>query len=229
VLLLKRFKLIKWEVNFPITLKIMEQQTPNNPYRKLQMFLLVGVIVVFPLISFIVNMKGAEKGRAFYGDIKNNLGKLPEFNLRSYTDPNAESANSKGKTRVVSFLSIESRDSVLSVMKAISRTEQLREEIDNLNFMTFDLTTDSLATAQYVRNISPNERQNWQLLRGGSDVASAIKLPNAFNFALIDSANIIRRFYDIRQEEERRKLIEHIAVMPIHKKKSIVKRDQKAM
>jgi hypothetical protein len=115
------------------------------------------------------------------------------------------------------------------VMKAISRTEQLREEIDNLNFMTFDLTTDSLATAQYVRNISPNERQNWQLLRGGSDVASAIKLPNAFNFALIDSANIIRRFYDIRQEEERRKLIEHIAVMPIHKKKSIVKRDQKAM
>jgi hypothetical protein len=207
----------------------MEQQTPNNPYRKLQMFLLVGVIVVFPLISFIVNMKGAEKGRAFYGDIKNNLGKLPEFNLRSYTDPNAESANSKGKTRVVSFLSMESRDSVLSVMKAISRTEQLREEIDNLNFMTFDLTTDSLATAQYVRNISPNERQNWQLLRGGSDVASAIKLPNAFNFALIDSANIIRRFYDIRQEEERRKLIEHIAVMPIHKKKSIVKRDQKAM
>jgi hypothetical protein len=212
-----------------MTFKIMEKETPNNPYRKLQMVLLVGVIVAFPLISFIVNMKGAEKGRVFYGEIKNNLGKLPEFNLRSYTDPNAESANSKGKTRVVSFLSTESRDSVLSVMKAISRTEQLREEIDNLNFMTFDLTSDSLVTAQYVQTISPNERQNWQILRGGNDVASEIKLPNAFNFALIDSANTIRRFYDIRQEEERRKLIEHIAVMPIHKKKSIVKREQKTM
>ena len=207
----------------------MEQETAKNPYRTLQMIFLVGVIVALPLISFIVNMKGAEKGRAFYGDIKNNLGTLPEFNLRSYTDPNVEAANSKGKTRVASFLSLASRDSVLSVMKAISRTSQLREEIDNLNFMTFDLTTDSVFTANYVRDITPNERQNWQVLRGGNEVAAAIKLPNEFSFALIDSANVVRRFYDIRQEDERRKLVEHIAIMPIKKKKSIEKRDQKSM
>ena len=206
-----------------------QQKTVKNPYRKLQMILLVGIIVAFPLISFIVNMKGAEKGRAFYGDIKNNLGKLPEFNLTSYTDPNTEAANSKGKTRVVSFLSLNSRDSALSIMKAISRTEQLREEIDNLNFMTFDLTTDSAFMAKYVQTISPNERQNWQILKGGNEVAIAIKLPNEFSFALIDTANIVRRFYDIRQMDERRKLIEHIAVMPIHKKKSVEKRDQKIM
>jgi hypothetical protein len=161
----------------------MEQNEPKNPYKKLQMILLVGVVVAFPLISFIVNMKGAEKGRAFYGDIKNNLGKLPEFDLRSYTDPNTEAARSKGKTRIASFLSMESRDSVLSVMKAISRTEQLREEIDNLNFMTFDLTTDSVYTSNYTQNISPNERQNWQILRGGQEVAQAIKLPNEFSLA----------------------------------------------
>lgn len=206
-----------------------QQEAAKSPYRKLQMILLVGVIVAFPLISFIVNMKGAEKGRAFYGDIKNNLGKLPEFNLRSYTDPNTEAGKSKGKTRVASFLSLNSRDSVLSVMKAISRTEQLREEIDNLNFMTFDLTTDSVFTGNYVQTISPNERQNWQILRGGNEVAQAIKLPTEYSFALIDTAGVIRRFYDIRQMDERRKLIEHIAVMPIHKKKSVEKRDQKAM
>ena len=207
----------------------MEKETSKNPYKKLQMILLAGVMVAFPVISFVVNMKGAEKGRTFYGELKNNLGQLPEFKLRSYTDPSAESANSKAKTRVASFLSLESRDSVLSVMKAISRTEQLREEIDNLNFMTFDLTSDSVFTNKYVQNISPNERQNWQILRGGIEVAQAIKLPNEFSFALIDSAGIVRRFYDIRQDSERRKLIEHIAVMPIHKKKSIVKQDQTAM
>jgi hypothetical protein len=207
----------------------MEQNEPKNPYKKLQTILLVGVVVAFPLISFIINMKGAERGRIFYGDIKNNLGKLPAFELRSYTDPNTEAGKSKGKTRIVSFLSLESRDSVLSVMKAISRTEQLREEIDNLNFMTFDLTTDSVYTSKYVQNITPNERQNWQILRGGQEVAQAIKLPNEYNLALIDTAGVIRRFYDIRQETERRKLIEHIAVMPIRKKKSVEKRDQKAM
>ena len=206
-----------------------QQEATKNPYKKLQMIFLTGVIVALPLISFWINMRGAEKGRAFYGDIKNNLGTLPKFNLRSYTDPSMESANSKGKTRVASFLSLESRDSVLSVMKAISRTEQLREEIDNLNFMTFDLTTDSVFTGNYVQTISPNERQNWQILRGGNEVAQAIKLPNEFSFALIDTANVVRRFYDIRQMDERRKLIEHIAVMPIHKKQSIVKKGQKVM
>lgn len=208
---------------------IMEQDTSPNPYRKLQLILIVGIVVLFPVISFVINMKGAEKGRVFYGDIKNNLGQLPEFNLRSYTDPNTEAARSKGKTRVASFLALESRDSVLSVMKRISQTDQLREEIDNLNFMTFDLTTDSVFTSNYVQTISPNERQNWQILRGGNEIATAIKLPNVYSFALIDSANVIRRFYDIRQEEERRKLIEHIAVMPIKKKKSVEKREQKSM
>jgi hypothetical protein len=208
----------------------MEQEIqPKSPFRTLQLIFLTGVIVALPLISFFINMKGAEKGRAFYADLKNNLGQLPEFDLRSYTDAHAESANSKRKTRVASFLSIESRDSVLSVMKAISRTDQLREEIDNLNFMTFDLTTDSVFTNNYVQTISPNERQNWQILRGGKEVANAIKLPNEFTFVLIDTAGIVRRFYDIRQEAQRRLLIEHIAVMPIKKKAAIEKRNQKTM
>jgi hypothetical protein len=207
----------------------MEKEKSKNPFRLLKIILLTAVIVLFPLISFVINLKGAEKGRAFYGGIKNNLGKLPEFDLKSYTDPNTEAGKSKGKTRVVSFMTLASRDSVLSVMKAISRTEQLREEIDNLNFITFDLTADSFFTRKYVETISPNERQNWQLLMGGKEVAEAIKLPNEFSFALIDSANVIRRFYDTRQDAERRLLIEHIAIMPIRKKQAIVKAPQKTM
>jgi hypothetical protein len=207
----------------------MEQEKLKNPFRLLKLLLLTGVIVLFPLISFVINLKGAEKGRAFYGGIKNNLGKIPAFELGSYTDPNTEAGIYKGKTKVASFVTAESRDSVLSVMKAISRTEQLQEEIDNLNFMTFDLTSDSLLMRKYIQTISPNERKNWQILRGGTEVAEAIKLPNNFSFALIDSANVIRRFYDIRQESERRLLIEHIAIMPIRKKQSIVKRGQKTM
>ncbi len=207
----------------------MEQEKSKNPFRLLKMVLLTGVIVLFPLISFVINIKGAEKGRAFYGGIKNNLGKMPAFELESYTDPNTEAGKYKGKTKVAAFVSGESRDSVLSVMKAISRTEQLQEEIDNLNFMTFDLTADSLFMRRYVQTISPNERQNWQILRGGAEVAAAMKLPNNFSFALIDSANVIRRFYDIREENERRLLIEHIAIMPIRKKQSIVKKGQKVM
>ena len=64
----------------------MKQKEAKNPYRTLQMIFLVGVIVALPLISFIINMKGAEKGRAFYGDIKNNFSsaKRKPIPLKSY-------------------------------------------------------------------------------------------------------------------------------------------------
>lgn len=205
-------------------------EIPKNRFKTLQMWLLVGVIVLFPLISFFVNMKGLERGRAFYGELKANLGNFPPFMLKNYNSNTlTDAAVYTGQIRIASWLSMDSRDSVLSVIRALSRTEQLQEEIDNLHFFTFDLTTDSTFTANYAQHLSPKERERWLILRGGEEVAENIKLPNLFSVALVDTLGIIRHFYDIRQSEERRKLIEHIAVMPIKKKKKVEKKDQKKM
>lgn len=197
--------------------------------RSLQIALVVGLIVAFPVISIIINIKGAETGRAFYKGIKNNLGQLPEFNSVGWNNDTMSSDNLKGKVLVVSFASDSSRDEVMNTLKPIVKTEQLREEIDNLNYITFDLTNDSLFNKSYLQNLNTRDREMWHILRGGDDLPEQMKLSSSYIVSLIDTAGVIRRFYDVRVPEDKKLLVEHISIMPIRKKVNVEKKDQKSL
>ena len=56
-----------------------------------------------------------------------------------------------------------------------------------------------------------------------------MKLPDLYHISLVDTAGVIRRFYDVRNKDDRKMLVEHIAVMPIKKKYAVEKREQKKM
>jgi hypothetical protein len=200
---------------------------PRGFWQNVQLLALVGVIVGFPLVSFLVNMKGAEAGRNFYSELKQNLGKIPTFSLNNSTNETITSETYKGKVRVASWTTDVSRDSVLSVLNSLLMTPQLSEDVDNLQFLTFDVSTDSTKTALFQQQLPAKRRPYLQILRGGKDLSAAIKLPNDFSFALLDTAGTIRRFYDIREGKERTKLVEHISASYIRRKKNVEKRDQK--
>ena len=206
-----------------------QQNIPRSRTKTFQMLLLVGVIVLFPLISFLVNMKGAQKGREFYGELKQDLGKFPDFSTKNFANEAVNSTSLKGETRIVSFATSASQTAVFETMHALSRTEQLQEGIDNMHFLLFDLTDDAQVLNTSAQTLTPNERSHWLLLRGDDGVRSKIKLPTDFSFALVDTSGTIRHFYDIRNADERRLLVEHIAVMPIRKKVDVEKKDQKQM
>jgi hypothetical protein len=201
----------------------------KNLGSKIQISLVVLVVVLFPLISVLVNFKGAENGKAFYKDIKNNLGQMPPFNNTGWLNDSLSSAIARGNVLVVSFISTENREAVLNTIKPIVKTEQFREGIDNLKFLTFDTSNDSSFFRPYAQNFNPNDRKIWKILRGGNNLPTEMKLPDLYHVSLVDTAGIIRRFYDVRLAEDRRKLVEHIAVMPIKKKYAVEKKEQKQM
>jgi hypothetical protein len=197
--------------------------------RKIQAFMVVAVVVLFPLISILVNFKGAENGTAFYKDLKNNLGQMPLFDNKGWLNDSLSMAASRGNVLVVSFVSNDNREAVLKTIQPIVKTQQFREEVDNLKILTFDTAQDSSFFIPYTQNLSPNDRKLWQILRGGNELPSQMKLPDLYHVSLIDTAGIIRRFYDVRKAEDRTMLVEHIAVMPLKKKYSVEKREQKKM
>jgi hypothetical protein len=201
----------------------------NTIGRKINITLLVAVIVLFPLISVWVNLSGAENGKAFYKDLKNNLGTLPEFNNTGWLNDSLSSSAAKGNVLVVSFVSAENREAVLSTIQPIVKTEQFREEVDNLKILTFDISSDSVFFKPYLEKLNANDRKLWQILRGGSEMPTQMKLPDLYHVSLIDTAGVIRRLYDVRKSDDRRMLVEHIAVMPLKKKYSVEKREQKKM
>ena len=196
----------------------------------IQVVLVTLFLVVLPLATFFVQRKGASVGKELYKDLKKNLGLMPaQFDVIDYSNKTFDATTLRGQTLVSSWATPQSRDSILSVMRTINRIPQFQEEVDNLQFITFDTSSDSIFFKNYYLNLTRNEREKWNILRGGNDIQQSIKLPNDYSIALIDSAGIIRRFYDIRQAEERKILIEHISIMPLKKKKTIQKKDQKQM
>jgi hypothetical protein len=206
------------------------EEQPNKKRGLLQLFIVTIFLVGMPLATFFVQRHGAAEGRELYKDLKQNLGLMPkQFAGINYSGGQFKSEELFGQTLVASWATPQSRDSILSVMKTINRISQFQEEVDNLQFLTFDTSTDSTFFKNYVLNLTRNERAKWQILRGGADVQQNIKLPNDYSVALIDTNGIIRRFYDVREANDRRILIEHISIMPLRKKKTIEKKEQKQM
>ncbi len=208
----------------------MNNETPRQiKWRKIQTALLVGVVVGLPAISFLVNVYGAKSGKAFYSDIKNNLGKLGDFNTVGWNNDTVSANTVKGKVLVVSFTSSANREELINTLKPIVKTEQFREEVDNLQFLTFDTNNDSAYYHNFVNQLNSKDKEIWHLLRGGNDLAIQMKIPNDYNISLVDTTGVIRRFYDIRKNEDRRLLVEHISVMPIKRKKDVEKKEQKKL
>lgn len=199
----------------------------NNKSRFWQISLLVGVVVLMPIISILVNFKGAERGQKFYSTLKQNYGKMPLLNSISWFNDSINSEKMKGKVMIISFITPETRDTIMNVINPIVKTDQFREEVDNLSFLTFDLKEDSTYSTNYLQKMNTGDRRLLKILRGGNDVMPLYKLPNKFCVVLVDTAGDIRYYYDTRVKEDKRLLVEHISVMPIKMDKKPVKRDQK--
>jgi hypothetical protein len=199
----------------------------NSKSRFWQISLLVGVVVVMPVVSVIINLKGAEKGITFYKTLKNNYGKIPQLNSLTWFNDSINSEKMKGKVMIVSFITPENRDTIMNVLNPIIKTDQFREEVDNLTFLTFDVKEDSLYSVNYLKGMNGGDRRLMKILRGGNDILPAFKLPNEFSVVLVDTAGDMRCYYDTRKYEDKRLLVEHISVMPIKMDKKPIKRDQK--
>lgn len=199
----------------------------NSKSRFWQISLLVGVVVLMPIISILVNFKGAERGQKFYSTLKQNYGKMPLLNSISWFNDSINSEKMKGKVMIISFITPETRDTIMNVINPIVKTDQFREEVDNLSFLTFDLKEDSIYSTNYLQKMNTGDRRLLKILRGGNDVMPLYRLPNKFCVVLVDTAGDIRYYYDTRVKEDKRLLVEHISVMPIKMDKKPVKRDQK--
>lgn len=189
-----------------------------------------AIIVAFPLISLFVNVTGANQGRKFYGELQ-QLGSFPQYTVTKINGDTFNSSVLDTTVRVVSFLTDDSADSILTVIRKISKIEQFDLfEADKLRFVSFDLTKDSTKTQkikEFVAALSEKEQKRWYILRGGDNIAEQSKVANFYAVLLVDLKGQIRRQLDIRKEEDKKLLVELISILPIRTKKNVNKEEQK--
>jgi hypothetical protein len=193
-----------------------------------QAILAAMIIVMLPALSLVMNFKGAQQGRTFYQDLKDSLGVVSNISATDWFGESITSEKLKSNVLIISSIDDESKETVADAVKMVCKTLQFREDIDNLRYLTFDNTADSTFTQQLGLQFNPRDKELWHLLRGGN--IAGLTMPNAYSVALVDTVGVIRRYYDMRNETDKKKLVEHIAVMPIRKAKNkVVKKEQKQM
>ena len=132
-----------------------------------------------PIISILVNFKGAERGQKFYSTLKQNYGKMPLLNSISWFNDSINSEKMKGKVMIISFITPETRDTIMNVINPIVKTDQFREEVDNLSFLTFDLKEDSIYSTNYLQKKIDYDKQmkrteNRPLVTGKMSISEAV-------------------------------------------------------
>jgi hypothetical protein len=210
------------------TQKSSENIKPARRTKPWQIILVTAIIVGFPFVSLVVNLKGAQKGKAFYGKLQ-EMGTLPAFNLPDDIAVSKvfTSNDLVRKVGVLSFITPESKDSVLSVLKTIGKLEHF-DDAENLNILAFNLSGAGALT-DFSTSLTHRERVKWHILEGGQSVQQGLKMSNNFSVALLDSTGVVRQHYDVREPKDRKLLIEHISIMPIRNKRKVEKVEPKSL
>ena len=190
--------------------------------------LMICVVVVFPIVSYLVTMKGAEAGRLFFSVLKKNLGTIPNFTAKDIRGNLQTAEDLRGNIVLFSVLQNEGADSIISVLKIINKTEQFREEVDNFKLITFYDSLNTVKAHSLETQISALDKERWIVLPVNDSIKKII-LPNNYSIGLVDTVGVIRHFYDTRILSEKQLLVQHLALMPIKKKKDVVKAEQRKM
>ena len=189
--------------------------------------LVLVLLVVTPAISMLVLFKGRDSGVAFYKDLKQNLGTV---NFATSNDLNAiknNTAQYKGKVLVFSNFKTVSYDTLYSVFKIVNKIDQFKDEVDNLAFIALFDSSSQNETRQFYNSLLQSDKNRWIFLNENPTTFN-LNFPSPYHVAIVDTIGVIRRYYDLRLLEQKKKFVENLSIMPnIKKVGNVVKREQK--
>jgi len=186
-------------------------------------FFLVG----FPAVSWYYLNEGYKYRIAIIKELDQDLGTPPPFKLVNQAGQFIDNDFMKEKVIVANFMAVEAAEASKANMQKLYNIQDQFDKKDDILFYTY-IKADSLKAVQdYVNTLAIKEEKQWNFLTGTD--AQMEQFIQAFPFreqaakayagsstvAIVDTSSTIRFFYDINNDKEVSKLIEHIAnLMP---------------
>lgn len=182
--------------------------------------ILLLLLVGLPIGSWYYLQSGLEYRQSLLADLK-DYGKIPEFTLQTVQGEPFTNQDIAGRMVVASFLDFKDETLLTQFGEVLNK---LHDQFDERNDVAFLMhLTDTTATNEAIEDFATTYAltDQWQcyFLRGADATSIAQQIyktpqdtPFAY-FALADTSNTVRRHYDVRQESEVKRLVEHIALI----------------
>ncbi len=194
---------------------------PANKFWRAVVF---AVLFLLPFGSLIYLYKGRTHSRTAVAELE-NLGQVSGFNVKNQQNQPISAEGLHGKVTVVNFLP---KDLVAAkrFSDRISKVHQSFDETDDVIFLSF-IEVDSTETLlQKATKLGIDDHKQWYLLGTSAEEwiqlsKDVYHLPNAENsVAMADTSLNIRKLYDINDNKQMGRMIEHSAkVVPKQKRR----------
>ncbi len=184
--------------------------------------LTVVILFVLPGISWFYLKSGLDYHKQAKAELS-DLGKVPSFSLPDQNNQTIDPASLSGKITVFQFLPSDI-ELAKQLINRLSKVHQSFNESDDVLFITVWRTDQTDQLLNYAVQLGIEDHKQWYLLGASgqhlSDLISGFNLENAeSSIILVDGETTVRKVYNINQDTEMGRLVEHVAIL-VPKKRS---------
>ena len=186
----------------------------------IQPLVLFAMLIVMPALSWYYLKKGEQYQVKMRAELK-DYGKLPSFTLPKLLDTNSinlatDLINKVVIAKVVDANELEPGDDLRFALGS------LHTQFDERNDIVFLLHTaikDSARVGAFLRQNKMSDPTQVVVTGSDSKLVQAYHFPKPGMMAIVDTAGVIRRYYNYRDGNEVRRLTEHVTVL-MHRDKN---------
>jgi hypothetical protein len=194
---------------------------------------LLFMLVVLPLGSWYYLQNGLDYRISTMSELK-QYGLLPDLSYRTLDGKNLTTADLRGKVTVTNVLDWHNPTLADAYGTYLQRLHEQFNERADVYFLIH--TPDTTKARAFAQQYGLQDSTQCFFLSGTPTEIAA--LPTNYHlsadalkthFTLIDTKTMVRKHYDVRDEQQVKRLVEHLALLiPLQKKEEItLKRDLK--
>lgn len=200
----------------------------------LRVVVVLILIVGFPLVSWLYLKTGVKYRKEALAELQNH-GKLPVFSLSTQDRDTLTNEMVKGKILVVDFFD-SGKPETPALMHFLTALHHQFDDRTDVLFLNHAIHPghDSLSGLRSYAEKQGVKDFNQCLFLSADSLTMADLANNQYHmpadhlygdFALVDTAGVIRKYYDSGSPKDMKRLVEHIAmILPLAKTDSLVLR-----
>jgi AhpC/TSA family len=202
----------------------MEDNTEVKPANKFWRAMAFAVLFLLPIGSVVYLYMGRAHSRTAVAELE-SLGQVTGFQLKNQQNEPISPESLHGKVTVVNFLP-KDISQAKPLADRIEKVHQSFDDTDDVIFLTFIESDTSMTLLQTATQLGIGDHKQWYLLGTSSDEwqhlsADVYHLPNPLTtVAMADTSLTIRKLYEINNNQQMGRMVEHIAkVVPKQKRR----------
>lgn len=200
----------------------MEQNTARKSGNIIRFFILLFVLIIFPGLSWYYLKSGVSYRKNTLSELK-DYGKIAYFDWKTIPTKSNIADSLNGRIVIANFVNPNTAigKKQTEVMDKLFTQFKDRKDVRLITFLT---QTDSTQLSEYALRSNPKHYPNYWILSTTlaeyNTLLNAFKLPQKGNFDTVDCPYLtyinmegtVANFYDINDNQQLGRLVEHIAM-----------------